>query len=204
MGTSYSKLTKSWSLWNNTLRNWYGFLSKLALGKPHLLTVAPYRMIYLCRSFAQPWILAWCYSSLAFIGHPTLATDLRQAAGLTSSGGMAIPKPAPNFFQISVLRGVSLCELVGGSSSASQHNHLVRWEGFLLPSRLCRFLSTGQKLNMPKMWPLGACPHSSYTRWAHHTRKRISSFPVPEWYEVNPIRHLSLGKMSWVSTGQGN
>ena len=49
---------------------------------------------------------------------------------------MAILKPAPNFFQISVLLGVSLCELVGGSSSTIQHNHLVRWEGFLLPSRL--------------------------------------------------------------------
>ena len=54
----------SWRLWNNILRNWYGFLSKLALGKPHLLTVAPYRTIYLCHSFTQPWILAWWYSSL--------------------------------------------------------------------------------------------------------------------------------------------
>lgn len=198
-----NKQTNSWSLWNNILRNWYGFLSKqLALWETSSAYSCslPYDLpMSVSHSFTQPWILAWWYSSLAFIGHPTLATDLRQAADLNRSGGMAILKPAPDFFQISVLLGVSLCELVGGSSSAIQHN-LVRWEGFLLPSSLCHFLSTGQKLNMPKMWPLGACPPSSYTRWAHHhTRKRISSFPVPEWYEMNPIRHLSLGKMSWVS-----
>ena len=60
---------------------------------------------------------------ISFVGHVlNKATDLRQAPDLNSSGNMAVLKPVPNFFQISVLLGLPLSELVGGSSSAIQHN----------------------------------------------------------------------------------
>lgn len=145
--------------WNNEYRNWPWFLSKLALGKPQWPVAAPCHVIGLCHPSASPWTLAWWYS-LDFIGQSALVMDLRQASTWIPGAAQLCLRLLQVSSKLVCYWVFSLCELVQGSSGTIQQNHLMRWEAFLLPSGHCHFLSTGQNLKMPKMWPLGTCTHS--------------------------------------------